>query len=285
MNDDCVFELADITYDYMADVHAIESLNLKIHRGESVAILGANGSGKSTLLKLLDGLYFPTSGEFKAFDLLVSEQTMRDKKTAREFHRKVGLVFQDPDVQLFLPTVWDEVAFAPLQLGHARNEVTEIAAAALEQLGLYHLKDRAPYHLSEGEKKKVSIASVLTLDPEVWLMDEPTASLDPRTQGWVIDFTLELAEKGKTIVIATHDLEIPHVATHTAYVLGQDHHLLACGPTSEILAREDILVQANLIHEHRHAHRDIAHAHAHKHWNSGAPHNGVESGLTHRRHR
>lgn len=276
MNNHCVFELTDIAYDYMAGVHAIESLDLKINEGEAVAVLGANGSGKSTLLKLLDGLYFPTAGEFLAFGSAINEKTMTDKKTARAFHRRVGLVFQDPDVQLFLPTVWDEAAFAPLQLGYPREVVTETASEALDRLGLYHLKDRAPYHLSEGEKKKVSIASVLTLDPEVWLMDEPTASLDPRTQGWVIDFILELAEKGKTTMIATHDLEIPHVATHTCYVLGQDHRLLAQGLTDEILSREDILIQANLIHRHRHIHRNVSHAHAHKHWHSGSPHAGPE---------
>ena len=272
MNNNCVFELRDITYDYMADVHAIESLNLEINKGDAVVVLGANGSGKSTLLKVLDGLYFPTKGQFRAFGSTINESTMRDKKTAREFHRKVGLVFQDPDVQLFLPTVWDEAAFAPLQLGYPRNLVTETASAALNQLGLYHLKDRAPYHLSEGEKKKVSIASVLTLNPEVWLMDEPTASLDPRTQGWMIDFILELAENGKTIVIATHDLEIPHVATRTCYVLGQDHRLLVQGPTGEILNREDVLLQANLIHRHRHIHRNVAHAHAHMHWHTESSH-------------
>jgi cobalt/nickel transport system ATP-binding protein len=266
MKNSCVFELTDVTYNYMDNVNAIESLNLKIYKGETIAILGANGSGKSTLLKLLDGLYAPTKGEFQAFGSVINETSMRDKKMARDFHRKVGFVFQDPDVQLFLPTVWDEVAFAPLQMGISKEKVTQMVSDALTRLGLYHLKDRAPYHLSEGEKKKVSIASVLTLDPEVWLMDEPTASLDPRTQGWVIEFILELSEKGKTTVIATHDLEIPHVATKICYVLGQDHKLLIKGATHDILNREDILIQANLIHQHRHIHADIAHTHRHWHY-------------------
>lgn len=266
MENNCVFELRDVSFDYMDNVHAIESIDLKIHKGETIAILGANGSGKSTLLKLLDGLYAPNKGEFQAFGSIINETTLRDKKMAREFHRKVGLVFQDPDVQLFLPTVWDEVAFAPLQMGLPKQKVTEVVSEALTQLELYHLKDRAPYHLSEGEKKKVSIASVLTLDPEVWLMDEPTASLDPRTQGWVIDFILELSEKGKTTVIATHDLEIPHVATNVCYVLGQDHKILVKGSTHDILNREDILLQANLIHQHRHVHANVAHTHKHWHY-------------------
>ena len=266
MENNCVFKLTDVTYDYMDNVHAVESINLNIHQGETISILGANGSGKSTLLKILDGLYAPSKGEFEAFGSVITEAILRDKKKAREFHRKVGLVFQDPDVQLFLPTVWDEVAFAPLQLGIPKEKVTEAVSDALNKLELYHLKDRAPYHLSEGEKKKVSIASVLTLDPDVWLMDEPTASLDPRTQGWMIDFILELSEKGKTTVVATHDLEIPHVATNICYVLGQDHKMLVKGATHDILNREDILMQANLIHQHRHIHADIAHTHKHWHY-------------------
>ena len=266
MENNCIFELTEVTYDYMDNVHAIESIDLKIHKGETIAILGANGSGKSTLLKLLDGLYAPSKGEFQAFGSIINEATLRNKKMAKDFHRKVGLVFQDPDVQLFLPTVWDEVAFAPLQMGLSKQQVTEVVSDALTKLALYHLKDRAPYHLSEGEKKKVSIASVLTLDPEVWLMDEPTASLDPRTQGWVIDFIIELSEKGKTAVIATHDLEIPHVATNICYVLGQDHKMLVKGATHDILNREDILIQANLIHQHRHVHANVAHTHKHWHY-------------------
>jgi len=268
MNKDIVFELVDVSYAYGGKGRALDSVNLTVDQGACISVLGANGSGKSTLLKLLDGLYFCTKGSFYAFGEKIDSMKMADKKTARAFHKKVGLVFQDPDVQLFLPTVWDEVLFAPLQMGMPAGDASEIASDALNRLGLYELKDRAPYHLSEGEKKKVSIASVLTLDPEVWLMDEPTASLDPKTQGWVIDFILELADRGKTAVIATHDLEIPYVATKECYVLGQDHTVIAQGPSSAILNNDEILVRANLIHRHRHVHHGEVHAHPHKHWHS-----------------
>ncbi len=261
-----IFELSDVTYDYGNNGHALDSVDLIINKGDSVSLLGANGSGKSTLLKLLDGLYFPLSGEIRAFGKIISESAMQNKKSSMNFHKKVGFVFQDPDTQLFLPTVWDEVAFAPLQTGMPKNEVKEIVSDALNSLGLYNLRDRAPYHLSEGEKKKVSIASILTLDPEVWLMDEPSASLDPRTKGWVIDFILGLAESGKTTIIATHDLEIPYVATKYCHVLGQDHKILARGTGEEILNNEEILLKANLIHKHRHVHNGVAHVHPHKHW-------------------
>ncbi len=267
MKKKAVFELSDATYDYEgAAGHALDSVSLVINQGDSVSLLGANGSGKSTLLKLLDGLYFSVKGEVKAFGEVISESSMRDNKFSRDFHSKVGFVFQDPDVQLFLPTVWDEVAFAPLQMGMEKERVKEIVSEALTSLGLYDLKDRPPYHLSEGEKKKVSIASILTLDPQVWLMDEPSASLDPKTKGWVIDFVMSLAENGKTIIIATHDLEIPYVATELCYVLGQDHKISALGTAIDILNNEEILLKANLIHKHRHVHNGVAHAHPHRHW-------------------
>ncbi|MFZ0450658.1 MAG: ABC transporter ATP-binding protein [Desulfatiglandaceae bacterium] len=263
---DPVFEISAVSYRYPGSDMALESINMIVNKGESVAILGANGSGKSTLLKLLDGLYFPSQGEIRAFSSLINEPAMRNKKFARRFHARVGFVFQDPDVQLFLPTVWDEVAFAPLQLGMSKKLVTETAATCLEMLGISKLKDRAPYHLSEGEKKKVTLASILALDPEVWLMDEPTSSLDPQTQGWMIDFILELSENGKTVVTATHDLEIPYVAAESCYVLGQDHEIMARGGSREILDDQDILMEANLIHRHRHIHKDTIHMHAHRHW-------------------
>ncbi len=268
MEKTAIFELSDVTYDYGNNEHALDSVNLTINKGDSISLLGANGSGKSTLLKLLDGLYFPVKGEIKAFGELITESAMRNNKISRDFHAKVGFVFQDPDVQLFLPTVWDEVAFAPLQMGMSKSQVKEIVSDALNSLGLYDLKDRVPYQLSEGEKKKVSIASILTLDPEVWLMDEPSASLDPRTKGWVIDFILSLGESGKTTIVATHDLEIPYVATKFCHVLGQDHKIFVQGTGSEILNNDDILLKANLIHKHRHAHNNVAHVHPHKHWHS-----------------
>ena len=266
MNENTVFETFNVSYSYIGNSTALESINIKIEKGESVAILGANGSGKSTLLKLLDALYFPTDGKMKAFGTYIDEKRMRDKEFARKFHSKVGLLFQDPDVQLFLPTVWDEVIFAPLQLGMPKEDATEIVSLALNKLGLYHLKDRPPYHLSEGEKKKVTIASILTLDPDVWLMDEPTSSLDPKTQGWVIDFIIDLQERGKTIIVATHDLEIPYVATKRCYVLGENHRVIEEGLSVKILNNTNILLHANLIHKHRHMHKGIIHTHIHKHW-------------------
>ena len=263
-----VFELKEVSFSYPAREAepALSGLTVTVGQGECVCVLGANGSGKSTLLKILDGLYFPSSGTFRAFGQRISRQAMEDEAFGFDFRRRVGLVFQDPDVQLFLPTVKDEIAYAPLQSGLAEGEVLDLVRETAARLGLEALLDRPPYRLSTGEKKKVAIASIVSLDPEVWLMDEPTASLDPRTQSWIIDFIIGLREKGRTLVIATHDLEIPYVAADLCYVLGQDHRPLALGTAARILENEGLLIEANLIHRHRHLHDGRIHNHRHDHW-------------------
>ena len=169
-----------------------------VSAGERVVLLGANGSGKSTLLKLLDGLYTPTSGRSvsSARRSRTSTTTWRRRTASTS---RVGLVFQDPDIQLFSPTVGDDVAFGPLQLNLPLREVRERVEAALEQMGILHLRDRAPFELSGGEKKRAAIASVLSLEPDVILLDEPTASLDPRTKWVLVNLIQELDEQGKTV--------------------------------------------------------------------------------------
>ncbi len=263
-----VFEFEKLSFAYPGQESepALVGLDLEVGRGQCVCILGANGSGKSTLLKLLDGLYLPSSGTFKAFGQEITARLMEDKQFNSHFRKRVGFVFQDPDVQLFLPTVRDEIAFAPLQAGFLDKDVIEMVESTASDLGLERLLDRPPYRLSTGEKKKVAIASVVTLDPEVWLMDEPTASLDPQTQSWIIDFIIGLKEKGRTLVIATHDLEIPYVAADLCYVIGQDHRLLASGSARQVLEDQGLLLEANLIHKHRHLHNGLIHSHRHDHW-------------------
>jgi cobalt/nickel transport system ATP-binding protein len=181
---DPIFELDNVGYVYNGRQVALDGITLKICDGERVALLGANGSGKSTLLKLLDGLFTPSSGSLKVFGEEVA--TLKDdQEETHRFHRRVGLVFQDPDIQLFSPTVGDDVAFGPLQLDLPLVEVRRRVEAALGQIEIMHLRDRAPFELSGGEKKRAAIASVMSLEPDVVLLDEPTASLDPRTK-WVL---------------------------------------------------------------------------------------------------
>jgi len=154
MNDNApVFQVEHINFSYNQQI-ALKDINLTVREGELIAILGANGSGKSTLLKILDALYFPTSGAVRAFGELLTEAAMQDDARAFAFRRRVGLVFQDPDVQLFSPTVWDEVTFAPLHLGLPRAEVIERAEWAMDLLSIHKLRDRAPHRLSGGKRKK-----------------------------------------------------------------------------------------------------------------------------------
>ncbi len=267
MNDDFtapVFEVKGITFAYNNQI-ALQDVNFTVHAGERIAILGANGSGKSTLLKILDGLYFPREGEVCAFGESLTEEGLQDEARAFAFRRRVGLVFQDPEVQLFSPTVWDEVTFAPLHLGLPKAEIVERAEWALELLGIQKLRDRAPHRLSGGEKKKVALASVLSLRPDVWLLDEPTASLDPRSQTRLIEFIGQLRREGKTIITATHDLDIVDEIADRVVMFCEEHRITGEGEPRQVLSDYDQLVACNLIHEHRHRHNGTEHAHPHLH--------------------
>ncbi len=256
-----VFALRDVRYVYHGRQTALDGIDLRIERGEQVALLGANGSGKSTLLKLLDGIVAPTSGTLIALGRDVA--AVADGKDAFRFHREVGLVFQDPDIQLFSATVHDDVAFGPLQLGLPGAEVVAAVDEALQQMEIGHLADRAPFELSGGEKKRAAIASVLSLRPDVLLLDEPTASLDPRTKWVLVNLIRRLAQGGKTLITATHELDIVPIIADRAVVLGEHRRVLADGPAAEILADRDLLIRANLIHEHLHEHGGVAHSHVH----------------------
>lgn len=263
-NSSLIFELEHISFSYNNQI-ALKDVSINVRAGERIAVLGANGSGKSTLLKILDGLFFPQKGVVRAFGEGMSEETLQDESHAFAFRRRVGLVFQDPDVQLFSPTVWDEITFAPLHLGLARTEVIERAEWAMDLLGITKLRERAPHRLSGGEKKKVALASVLSLRPDVWLLDEPTASLDPRSQSRLLDFIDELGREGKTIVTATHDLDIVEEIADRVVMFCEDHEISAEGAPHQLLSDYSRLVECNLIHEHRHEHGGKEHAHHHLH--------------------
>ena len=252
-----------LCYSY-EQIPALCELSLIIERGQSVALVGANGSGKSTLLRLLDALCFPTSGTVSCFGELLTPHRLHDDAFFLSFRRRVGLVFQNPDVQLFNPTVFDEVAFGPLQMGWTNTEVIERVNAALDQMGIASLRDRSPYRLSGGEKKRVALASVIVLDPEVLLMDEPTAALDPRSQSQLIDLVQSWKNASKTVITATHQIEIVEDIADRVVVLDQGS-VAAEGTPREILADTGLLLRANLVHAHRHRHGDVEHSHPHLH--------------------
>ena len=261
-----VFEVRDVAFRYN-DVTALSGLSLSIKKNQRIAILGANGSGKSTFLRLLDALYFPDKGSISAFGENLTESAFQDEEFAFRFRRRVAFVFQNPDVQLFNPTVFDEIAFAPLQLRWSKDEIRRRVAEILETMEIAHLKDRAPHRLSGGEKKRVALASVLILDPEVLLLDEPTAALDPKSQSRVVDLLVDWGEKGasKTVVTATHDLDIvPDIADYCFVFL--NGRVAGFGTPAQILADTDLLEKTNLIHAHRHRHADGSiHRHPHTH--------------------
>ena len=205
---------------------------------------------------------FPTSGMISFTGKPLGEEALKGE-FLRCFRERVGFVFPEPDVQLFCPTVSDELAFGPLQLGLRYEEAEKRAGELLKMLGLEALKARTPYSLSGGEKKKVAIASVLAINPEVLLLDEPTNGLDPRTQVWLLELLRELKKLKKTIIIATHDLSLAEDLSDRAIILDESHRLAADSTTAKALRDKELLLSANIIHEHSHRHGELTHRHSH----------------------
>jgi cobalt/nickel transport system ATP-binding protein len=259
------FELTGAAHAYGVGICALDGIDLAIESGQHVAVVGANGSGKSTLLKLLDGLVFCDAGSVIAFGHRLTEDALEDPGFRRLFRSKVGFVFQDADVQLFCNTVFDELAFGPLQLGLDRDEVRARVAGTAAALRIEKLLDRAPYTLSGGEKKRVAIASVLSMRPQVLLMDEPTNALDPRSQVWLLDVLAEWKAEGRTVVIATHDLSAAAESCERMVVLSEEHRVVADGTPADVLGQRELLLSVNLIHEHEHRHDGAPHTHVHAH--------------------
>ncbi|MHB0868267.1 MAG: energy-coupling factor ABC transporter ATP-binding protein [Chloroflexota bacterium] len=247
-DNEMVLRMEGVSYSYLGRYPAVASVELSVTRGERVVILGANGCGKSTLLKIMDGLLHPSAGRVEAFGEDIT-RVADDAVAARRLHRRVGLVFQDSDVQLFSATVRDDVAFGPLQMGWDSGEVSRRVEKALELMEIVDLARRAPYELSEGEKKRAAIATVLAVDPELMLLDEPTANLDPRSKAVLIDLILRLGEEGRTVVTTTQELEVAMEAGGRAVVFGdRERRPIAEGPVGAVLGDTDLLVRANLIH-------------------------------------
>ena len=201
----------------------LRHITLDINTGESVVLMGDNGSGKSTLLKAIVGLIHPQRGSYRFDGAEVTEQTMRDAMFSKRLHARVGFIFQDSDAQLFCPSVADEIAFGPRQMGIDEGEVSRRVDDTLELLDIQTLRERAPWTLSGGEKKRVAIACVLSMNPDVFCFDEPLAGLDAKTQAWLTGFLKQLKAAGKTLVIATHDQSLAdEVAGWFAY-MGEYH--------------------------------------------------------------
>lgn len=264
---DALFVCRDLRYSYLERFPALDRVSLDVRPGEMLALLGANGCGKSTLLKVLDGLVHPTAGTFHAFGHLVTEDNLEDEQFSMGFRSRVGFVFQNSDSQVFSTTVREEVAFGCLQMGLTTAETSTRVGDVLSMLQITELADRAPFQLSGGQKKKVAIASVLVMNPDVLLFDEPTAALDPRTQSWLADLIIELNEAGKTIIYATHDLDVLDRIATRCLVFSEEHQIIASGAPREILGNRGLLLEANLVHVHSHTHVQgsnvVVHTHDH----------------------
>jgi cobalt/nickel transport system ATP-binding protein len=259
---DAVLAAEAVSYSYLGRFQALHEVSLQVREAQSVALLGANGSGKSTLLKVLDGLLFPDAGTLTAFGEPVTEAALEDEQFNAGFRSRVGFVFQNSDAQVFSPTVREEIAFGPLNLGLAPEAVEARVHDVLAMLGMVDFAGRAPYQLSGGEKKRVAIASVLAMNPCVLLFDEPTAALDPRTQQWLIDLLVDLRRAGKTIVLASHDLSVVPLLADRCVVFSEDHRVVADGPAGEVLADIELLRAVNLVHDRR-RHGSLWHAPEH----------------------
>jgi len=231
-----IIEAVNLNYSYPDGTAALEDINFTITHGESVAVIGENGAGKSTLLMHLNGALLPSAGEIRIGHIPVT------KKTVREIRKNIGMVFQNPDDQLFMPTVFDDVAFGPQNLGMPEKDVTECTLNALGTVGLSHLKDRHPYHLSGGEKRRIAIATVLSMSPSVLALDEPSAGLDPKSRRNLISLLKSFTH---TKIIASHDLDMIAETCSRTIVL-YSGKVEADAPTEEIFRNTALLERCSL---------------------------------------
>jgi cobalt/nickel transport system ATP-binding protein len=260
-----IFELKDVYYSYLGKYPALCGVDINIRQGERITIIGANGSGKSTLLHMLDGLIFPDKGVIKAFGKELKESRFNDEGFSMDFRKKVGLVFQNSDIQLFCPTVKEDIVFGPLQLKVDTREIERRLDELISILNIKDLLDRSPHQLSIGEKRKVAIASTLMIDPDVLIVDEPTAGLDPLTTRHIIGLLQQANASGKTIITSTHDLHVVEEISNVVYVFGQEKRIVRSGKPWEILEDNELLQANNLIHIHGHRHKGKMHTHPHLH--------------------
>jgi cobalt/nickel transport system ATP-binding protein len=231
-----IIEFKEVFFRYPDGTEALKGVNFRITHGESVGVVGANGAGKSTLLQHMNGCLLPISGTVTIGDLALTA------KTRQEIRKKVGIVFQNPDDQLFMPTVFDDVAFGPLNLGLDETHVRERVHHALNLVNSLALRDKPPHHLSAGQKSAVAIASVIAMEPDILALDEPAANLDPRSRRSLIAF-LKTFKHSK--IIASHDLDLILDVCERCIVIGEGR-VVADGPSAEILSNRELLEENSL---------------------------------------
>lgn len=288
MSNEFAIQVENVHFTYPDGHKVLKGADCKIRYGEKVALIGPNGAGKSTFMSLLNGVSLATQGR-----VVIGGQEVK-KENLKEIRRKVGIVFQDPDDQLFCPTVFDDVAFGPLNLGLPKHEIETRVAEALDTVGLTGFEQRSSFHLSFGERKRLAMATVLSYQPDILVFDEPSTNMDPLNRRKLIQW---LANTDKTILLCTHDLDIALDVCDRCLML-TDGHFVADGKASEILYDRKLLEQnhlelplalmthellheklssgqmdaehkriiASFLHAHRHSHGPDGHEHLHIHF-------------------
>ncbi|HII79295.1 MAG TPA: ATP-binding cassette domain-containing protein [Methanosarcina sp.] len=236
-----ILETRSLKYTYPDGTAAVQDLNIEIKKGKKVAFVGQNGSGKSTLFLLLNGTLKPAEGEV----LFHGVPFKYDSKSLREIRKSIGIVFQNSDDQIFAPTVYQDVAFGPANLGYSKERVDACVHQALEQVGLYRLKDKPPHHLSGGQKKRVAIAGIMAMEPEVIILDEPLSNLDPVGADEIIDLLNEFNQLGSTIIISTHDVDLAYRWSDYVYIMSNSK-LIGQGTPAEVFKEQELLKKAGL---------------------------------------
>lgn len=236
-----IIEAEDITYSYPDGTKALEQVNFNAPKGKIVALLGPNGAGKSTLFLHFNGILRPNSGTITIDGAEINYQ----KKELMKVRQKVGIVFQNPDDQLFAPTVIEDVAFGPMNMGLPTNEVEKRVEEALKKVGMDGFEKKPPHHLSGGQKKRVAIAGILAMRPEIMVLDEPTSGLDPRGASQILRILYQLNQEGMTIVISTHDVDLVPLYASIVYIIS-DGKIIKEGSPSEVFGDIKTIRGANL---------------------------------------
>lgn len=240
-----IIELKDLDFSYK-EGEALKNINASIKEGEAIALIGPNGSGKSTFLKLLCGIIFPKSGNYYFDKEEITAKKLEDNSFSKFFHKRIGFVFQNSDAQLFCSNVYEEIAFGPRQMGLSEEEADRRVNDCLQLLNINGIKHRTPYTLSGGEKRRVAIASVLSMNPEVIILDEPMNDIDPRGKKFLRELFIKLNKSGKTIICSTHDFEYVEGIFKRCLVFSEDHTIIRDGSFEEIINDNEFLVKNNI---------------------------------------
>jgi cobalt/nickel transport system ATP-binding protein len=236
-----IIETNDINYHYPDGTEALKRVNFKAVEGKIIALLGPNGAGKSTLFLHFNGILRPTSGSI----IVNSEEIKYDKKNLMKVRQNVGIVFQNPDDQLFAPTVVEDVAFGPMNMGLSKDEVERRVDESLKRVGMEEFKNKAPHHLSGGQKKRVAIAGILAMNPRIMVLDEPTSGLDLKGASQILRILYELNKEGMTIIISTHDVDLVPLYAHQVYIISKGE-IIKKGSPQEVFGDVKTIRDANL---------------------------------------